>query len=480
MIASATDVVRAVLTGFDWFVLVYFLILNSSYLFLIVVAALTAWHQLRRPSTAGDEDIFANPCTPPISVILPAYNEQECVVESARSVLSLRYPEFEVVIVDDGSTDETFARLDAEFDLVELDVRLDSDIATMGAVRSVHTARNDDSLVVVRKDNVGKRSDALNTGLNAARHPLVCCMDADSLLESDALLRVARPFVEDPDRMIATGGSIRAVNGSTVYRGRLTSFGQPRSWLARIQIIEYLRSFLLGRTGWSRFRGLLIISGAFGLYRRDLVAAVGGFDTDSLGEDADLVVSLHRLMRDRGEDYRIAFLPDPVCWTEVPSTAKVLGTQRRRWSHGLGQVLWKHRSMMANPRYGRVGMVSMPYYLAFELLGPIVELVGVVAVIVGLLIGAVSVQFALLFATVAFLFGALVSMSALLVEEVVYHKYGRWRDVAVGLLAAVFENIGYRQVHAWWRLKGLYDFVRGNESPWGVMTRTGFDTEVTS
>jgi cellulose synthase/poly-beta-1,6-N-acetylglucosamine synthase-like glycosyltransferase len=222
---------------------------------------------------------------------------------------------------------------------------------------------------------------------------------------------------------------------------------------------------------------LLIISGAFGLYRRDLLVEVGGFDPMSLGEDADALVALHRLKCDRREEYKVVFVPDPVCWTEVPSTRAVLERQRSRWSHGLFQVLWKYRRMMFNPRYKRVGMVALPYYLAFELLGPVVELVGIVAVVLGFALGVVSFDFALLFAAVAMLFGVALSVAALLVEEISFHKYKRWQDIGIGVLASIGENIGYRQLHAWWRLKGLISAVRGNEPEWGEMTRAGFGVE---
>lgn len=472
-----SDFVLRLLTGFDWFILVYFFVLNSSYLGLIIVAAGDTTRALRRASDGGHDDIFANPLTPPISVIMPAYNEEMCIVESVRSVMGLRYPQFEVVVVDDGSSDRTFELLQEEFGLVDVAPDIDEDIPILGAVRSLHVPASGAPLVVLRKVNMRTRADALNAGINAAKYPLVCCMDADSILEHDALLRVAKPFVDDPARVVATGGTIRAINGSSVYRGQVSAMRQPTSWLARIQILEYLRSFLLGRTGWSKFGILLIISGAFGLYRRDLILDVGGFDPDSLGEDADVLCALHRLQRDRKADYRVVFVPEPACWTEVPDTKEVLARQRTRWSHGLAQVLWKYRRMMLNPRYGRIGMVSLPYYFVFELLGPVIELIGLAAVIAGFYFGVISVEFALLFALVAFLYGVALTIAALLVEEVAFHKYSRWRDLGVSLLASLFENIGYRQLHAWWRLKGLYNAVRGKKAVWGVMTRSGFGTD---
>lgn len=466
-----------ILIVFDWFVLTYFLVLNSSYLALIGVAARTTRRDLTRPAAAQYDDVFANPLAPPISIVIGAHNEEMCIAESVRAALGLRYPELEVVVVDDGSTDATFEILEREFDLVEAAPAAEVDVPTIGAVISMHVAPEGTPLTVIRKVGAGRRSDALNAGINVARHELICCVDADSLLEHDALLKVVKPFVDDPRRVIATGGGVRAVNGTGVYRGQLGETRQPRNWWVRIQIIEYLRSFLLGRAGWSQAGGLLIISGAFGVYRRDVLIAVGGFDTDSLGEDADMVVSMHRWARDTGLDHRILFVPEANCWTEVPNTRRVLSRQRRRWSHGLGQVLWKHRVMFLRPKYGVVGMVSLPYWFLFELIGPVIELVGLLAVVGGLWFGVIDVPFALLIAAAALLYGFVVSVSALVVEEFSFHRYRRWRDLWVSIAASALENIGFRQLHAWWRLRGLWSFLRRSEPPWGQMERAGFTTE---
>jgi cellulose synthase/poly-beta-1,6-N-acetylglucosamine synthase-like glycosyltransferase len=331
--------------------------------------------------------------------------------------------------------------------------------------------------VVVRKESVGSKGDASNAGINAARFPIVGVTDADAVLDEESLLRVVKPFVDDPRRTIATGGTVRAVNGSTMHRGRVVEARMPRSWLARVQVIEYLRSFLLGRTGWSRLRGLLIISGAFGMFRRDLLVELGGFRHGAIGEDVDLVARMHRLMRERRQPYRIEFVSEPICWTEVPESFAVLGRQRRRWSRGLAEVLWTHRRMIGNPRYGRIGVVVMPYYLMFELLGPAIELLGLVSALLGFIFGLLDPGFAALFFAVALGYGILLSIASLLVEELSYHRYERWRDLGLAVIVAVAENIGFRQVHAWWRLQGLWQAVRNRRPEWGVMTRTGFTTE---
>jgi cellulose synthase/poly-beta-1,6-N-acetylglucosamine synthase-like glycosyltransferase len=475
------------LSDFEWFVLAYFLVLNSTYLVLTVLAAVEFYKYFRRVPFAGHDELFANPLTPSVSVIVPAYNEEVGIIDSVRAMLSLRFPQFEIVVVDDGSTDRTFELLHAEFDLVRVPYeKSEHAIETLGEIRSVWTPRDGSSVVVVCKDNASSRSDALNAGLNCARMDLVCMVDADSLLDPEALLRVVKPFVDDPQHVVGTGGVIRPANGCVVEQGTITSTAMPRGWLARIQVIEYLRAFLLGRTGWSTLQGMLIISGAFGMFRRELVLSLGGLDNQCMGEDCELVTRIHHHMRStHRKDYRLVFVSEPVCWTEVPSTRVVLARQRRRWSRGLAEVLWKHKRMVFNPRYGRIGLVVLPHYLLFELLGPIVELLGVLTVfgIFALNIAGkifdypnwlLNTHFAWLFFVVAILYGFFLSLAAIAVEEFSFHRMSSWRDLYASLASSVIENVGYRQMHAWWRLRGLGWWLKKGQAVWGAMPRSGY------
>jgi cellulose synthase/poly-beta-1,6-N-acetylglucosamine synthase-like glycosyltransferase len=462
------------LAVFDVAVLVYFLAINSSYLLLLALASMEFARQLRRVPFAGYDEAHASPLTLPVSVIVPAWNESVGIVESVRGLLALRYPEFEVVVVDDGSTDATFDVLDAAFDLREVPREVPSDVVTAGGIVDVHVSAVA-PLVVVRKENSG-RSDSLNVGVNAARYPLVCFVDADSLLDTDALLLVSKPFADDPSRVVATGGVVRAVNDCSVAAGRVVDVRMPRHWLPRIQAVEYLRAFLMGRTGWSRLGALAIISGAFGMFRRDVVVAVGGLDVTNLGEDFDLVTRIHRHMHRQRRDYRVVFVPEPAVWTEVPTTRAVLQRQRRRWHRGLTQTLWRHRDMILNPRYGRIGLITLPYYVLFELLAPVIEVVGLFAMVAGLALHAVNVPFALLFLAVAFGYAFLLTVAAAALEEFSFHRYRRWRDLLITVASAVVENVGYRQLTALWRLQGLVDAMRRGGYEWGVMTRVGFST----
>jgi cellulose synthase/poly-beta-1,6-N-acetylglucosamine synthase-like glycosyltransferase len=331
---------------------------------------------------------------------------------------------------------------------------------------------------VVEKQNGGK-ADAMNAGVNAASFPYVCFIDADALIEPDALLQVAAPILDDPERVVATGGIVRIANGCTIDHGRVTQVRLPASRLAVVQVIEYFRAFLIGRVGWTSLNALLIISGAFGLFRRDAVEEVGGFWTGTIGEDMELVVRMHRHFRDRKIPYRIAFVPDPVCWTEAPEDLRSLSGQRRRWHRGLGQTLWRHRPAIGNPRYGTFGLLALPYFLVFEFLGPIVEILGPPLTIIAFFMGDLSVVFLVAFLVIAFLLGIALTTAALALEEFNFQRHTSGREVLRMLAYAVLENIGYRQLNDLWRMMALVDLARKKQG-WGTIPRRGIGNVVAS
>jgi cellulose synthase/poly-beta-1,6-N-acetylglucosamine synthase-like glycosyltransferase len=472
-----SEVVRDLVAVATWALVGHVLTFHAVTLLLVLAGARRVQRDRHWTGAKGHDEIFASPLTPAASILVPAHDEEAGILDTLAAALAQRYPAFEVVVVDDGSTDRTFELVAERYALTETALRPTASLPVEGEVLSVHRATTGDPLVVVRKTSVGRRSDALNAALNIARHPLVCMVDADSLLEPDALLQAVRPFVEDPAGVVATGGVIRAVNSARTDRGTVLEPRLSRRWLVRVQVLEYLRSFLLGRTGWADAQALLIISGAFGVFRRDLVVEIGGLDPRSLAEDAELVVSLQEHLRRQGRPHRVVFVPEPVCWTEVPETWQVLGRQRTRWAHGLAQLLWKHRRMIGNPRFGPIGLLALPFFLLFELLGPVFELVGLAAVGAGLALGTVDVGGVLAVLALAVALGTLLSVTAITVEEFTYHRYDRGRDLLALVAAAVLEHVWFRQLHSWFRLRGLVAALTRRAPVWTAMPRTGFGSD---
>jgi cellulose synthase/poly-beta-1,6-N-acetylglucosamine synthase-like glycosyltransferase len=382
----------------------------------------------------------------------------------------LDYPLFEVILVNDGSKDGTLDNLIAAFEL-KPSARSFEYTVSCKPIRGVYESNSYPNLVVVDKVNGGK-ADALNSGLNLSLYPLFCAIDADSILESDALLRLVRPFLEAPGVTIAAGGVIRVANGCDVRAGRVRKVQLVGRALPLIQIVEYLRAFLFGRMGWSSGNSLLVISGAFGLFDKHTTVQAGGYATDTVGEDMELVVRMHRHLRDRKQRYRIGFVPDPICWTEVPESLRVLRRQRTRWQRGLIDTLWRHRGMMGRPRYGMVGLVALPGFAVFEMLSPIIELSGYVLLPLLLLLGYLDASYAGAFMVLSILYSILVSVLAVLLEDITFRRYPRARDMAVLVGAAVLEHLGYRQLTVWWRVRAFWEYWRGDLS-WGAMERRG-------
>lgn len=451
-------------------VVLYFLTLNSVYLITSIFAFRALKRYALRLKTVDVEELVAYAGVPPVTLVVPAFNEEATCVESTRSLLMLRYPEYEIVIVDDGSKDGTLDRLKESYGLIEAARATTASLPSM-PIHGIWKSKQHPNLWVISKENGGK-ADALNAGLNFCHTPLFCAIDADSLLERDALTRIARAFMEEAST-VAAGGIIRIVNGCEVRDGVVNRIGLPRSRLARFQVIEYLRAFLSGRMGWDAVQSTLIISGAFGMFRRSVVVEAGGYSTETVGEDMELVVRLHRHCREKGRRYRVAFIPDPVAWTECPETIRVLARQRDRWQRGLIESLMRHRKMLLNPRYGRIGLVAYPYFFFLEMCGPLVEALGYVSFTLTVILGRASLFYVSAFLSVAVAFGVALSIAAVGLEELTFRRYPRFRDILTLLLLSVFENIGYRQLSTYWRVRGTFSKLRG-KTKWGSMDRKGF------
>lgn len=449
--------------------LVYFIALNGVYLLLNVLSTLSL-RRINRLRELNELPQTHTTLEPPISVLVPAYNEETTIAATVRSVLQLTYPEFEIIVINDGSRDGTLEVLQREFALLPFPEAYRIQLPTE-PVRGIYRSTTHPQLRVIDKANGGK-ADSLNAGINASRYPLFCGVDADSILQRNSLQQVVQPFLRDP-HMIATGGTVRAANGCEVKDGYLTRVDLPRHPLARFQVIEYLRAFLFGRLGWSSVNGILIISGAFGLFKKAAVIAAGGYRRDTIGEDMELVVRLHRHMREQGQPYRIEFVPDPVCWTEVPEDLRTLRNQRVRWQRGLSESLSSHWPLMFSRRGGWPGWVAFPYMLIFEWLGPVFEFGGYVFFLYAYATGLISWQALAVFLFLAVGMGVLLSASGLMLEELSFHLYTRKRHLAILALYVLLENLGYRQLNAWWRLVGLSQWLRQKDHHWGTMKRKG-------
>ena len=447
----------------------YFVALNGGYLLLGILSI----RGLQRHS--GDRSGIDDGATylgiePPISLLVPAYNEEATIRTSIRSMLQLEYPDFELVVINDGSPDRTMDVLVREFGLVPYPgaVRI---ALPHASVRGIYRSTRHPNLRVIDKDNGGK-ADALNAGINLARHGLFCAVDADSILQRDSLLRLVRPFLDD-GRTVAAGGTVRIANGSRVRGGYLEQAGIPRNWLARFQIVEYLRAFLFGRLGWTSMNAVLIISGAFGLFDRRRVVDAGGYRHDTIGEDMELVVRLHRYHRERSIPYRITYVPDPVCWTEAPEDIGTLGRQRSRWQRGLSESLALHAPWALGPRGGTAGWLAWPFMALFEWLGPLIEVAGYAFMFIGVALGAVSPVALAVFLVVAIGMGILLSVNGLLLESLAFRVYARKRDMVLLFSIAVLENFGYRQLNTLWRCRGLWQWAARRKRNWGAMRRSG-------
>lgn len=458
-----------ILAGFNIVALVYFIVLDLIYLAMAVIGWRAVDDYVRRRVLRDYDEVAVSPLSPPLTILVPSHNEEATIVNSVQALLACRYPDLEVMVINDGSADRTLEVLAEAFRTVETE-RVPRTALSSKPVRRVMTSAIEPRLTVIDKVNGGK-ADSLNAGLRYARTPLFCCIDADTILDPDALNRLVFEFESHPDT-IAAGGIVRIVNGSTVDHGRVVAVHTPTGLLPNLQILEYLRAFLGGRIAWSRLGMLLIVSGAFGLFRRDVVVDAGGYDATTVGEDAELILRMHRHQRDIGGPHRIVFFPDPICWTEAPTSMAVLLRQRDRWQRGLIEMLWRHRGMVGRRRYGVIGTVAMPYFAIFEALGPVIETGGFLVFVLALAFGAVSWPIALAFMTLAIGVGFVISYLSLLMEERAFRRYPGWGCLARLVLVSFVENLGYRQLmavvrtRAWWTVR--------RHGGWGEMTRTGF------
>ena len=460
--------------GIQWVFLLYFICLGTCYIALNISSFVSVQRLNIRNEVAGMPPIYTE-FMYPVSIIAAAYNEETTICDSVRALLQLKYTEFEIIIVNDGSTDRTMEVLINSFGFERVPEAYRHRIATR-PIRGVYLSTEYPNLRLVDKQR-GWKADASNAGINVARFPLVCVTDADSLLQRGSLQRLVQPFLDDPTT-IAAGGTIRIANGCKVSGGFVEHVELPRSPLALFQVVEYMRGFLFGRLGWSPINALLIISGAFGVFHKESVIAAGGYCRHTVGEDMELVARLHRQARLEQKPYRIVFLPDPICWTEAPVHFKDLRQQRMRWQTGLADVLSMHKQLFFHPNSGTVGWIAFPFYLIFELIGPVIEVLGLCIIATAAWFGWIDYGSLAIFVFLSVSVGTMLSASALLLEESSFRVYRRFTDLLVLMTVALVENLGYRQLTSIWWFVALIKWLSGSESRWDPVRRAGFGADI--
>ncbi len=463
---------------FNYFIFLYVIIVDGFYLLLFLLSFKQVKEYLKQSPYSEIKEFSLSNLTTPISILVPAYNEEKTIVHSVYSLLQINYPEYEIIIINDGSKDGTMEELQREFSLSELPIYALRKQIDTHPVRKMYRSTKYPSLIVIDKENGGK-ADSLNAGINFSSYPYFCSVDADSMLEPDSLIKAMKPMFEGGENVVACGGIIRVVNGCTVENGYLKKVRLPKNKYAISQVIEYLRSFLMGRIGLNSLNNLLIISGAFGIFRKREVLEVGGYSVSTVGEDMELIVNLQKHLYKQKSDAKVLFVPDPVCWTEVPEDFRNLSRQRTRWQVGLLQTMITHKDTLFNPQYKSMGLLAMPYFLFVELLGPTIELLGLIFVTFGLFFDLVNIPFAVLFFTFTLLFGVFLSVSAILLEEYSFRKYEKVSDLLKLLLYSILENFWYRQLNAIFKTWGFVRYFK-KDTGWGVQRRKGFNVDQTS
>jgi cellulose synthase/poly-beta-1,6-N-acetylglucosamine synthase-like glycosyltransferase len=462
----------------DFFIFAFGVIIMLSYILLGILSASALFYYIHKNKFIDYSAILSSDIAPSVSILAPAYNEGKNVVDNVRSLMSLHYVNLEIIIINDGSKDDTLQKLIDNYQLKLLDYDVNYKIPC-SEIKGVYKSENKSfqKLIIVDKVNGGK-ADALNAGINISSNDLITSIDVDCIIESDAILKMVKPFIEESNKkVIASGGVIRVANNCDVGIGKINVVRFPNKLIAGFQVLEYSRAFILGRMAWSKINGLLLISGAFGMFNKDLVIQVGGYNHKTVGEDMELVVRMRKYMHDNKlGKYIVSFIPDPLCWTEVPDSIKVLGRQRNRWTRGTMDTLILHKEMFFNPKYKLLGMLSYPYWFFFEWLAPFVEMFGLIYFVFLIIMGSVNWIFFFTLFTLVYSFAFLLTMLSIYFEEATFNAYKRKTDVLKMIGLALLEPFIYHPMVVYWAIKGNISFIKG-EKGWGKMERTGFSTK---
>lgn len=460
---------------FETFFLVYALGVFFTYFCLAVVSAKELLHSYRKAKITNYDAIISSPVAPMITILAPAYNESLTIVENIKALLGLHYPNFEIIVINDGSKDNTLEKSVEAYDMEKVPFVIDYKIPC-NEIRGIYKSRKKgySNLTVIDKKNGGK-ADALNSGINIAKGEYFVSIDVDSIIDPYALQKMVKPFFEETDsKVIAVGGVIQIANSCKFEDGQIAEVNVPKNFIARCQILEYNRAFMLGRLAWSRLDGLLLISGALGLFDIEVVIACGGYYTKTVGEDMELVVRMREYMVKQGKKYKVVYIPDPLCWTEAPSSLKVLGSQRNRWMRGTIDTIFLHWNIFLNRKYGFMGMVSHPYWVLFEWLAPLIEVTGILYFICIALLGEPNWTFFFTMLFFIYFFAINLSTYAILFDHLTYHRYKKKWMIIKLILTSWVEPVFYHPLTAYWGVRGNIDYFIRKKKTWGNMTRTGF------
>ncbi|MFA0815000.1 MAG: glycosyltransferase family 2 protein [Anaerofustis sp.] len=454
------------------FSLIYIVLVNVVYFLQLTGAGFNLMSYIKSLRFSDYRRYIESENMIPISLLVPAYNEAETILDNVKNLLSLNFPEYEVIVINDGSTDKTLQLLIDEFEMISFPEPYKRSVHS-AEIRKIYRTPKNPRLIVVDKVNGGK-ADALNAGINLSNYPVFVSIDADSILEKESLSKIIMPFVSDHE-VVAVGGIVRIASGCTIKNGELVDIGLSRKPLIMLQTVEYLRAFLTGRIGFASIDILMIISGAFGAFSKNAAIDVGGYTVGCIGEDVELVVKIHRSMLEKKQKYKVKFLADPVCWTQPPDQLSDLKKQRKRWQIGLMNTLFMHKKMLFNPKYGRIGLLGLPYFWIFEFIGPLIEVFGFILVPVSFFLGVVNIEFLLSFFALAVLGGCILSVGALLLEENTFKKYPSASQVSRLLLYAVIDNFGYRHLNTIYKVMAIFSYKKSKHT-WGQITRKRLET----
>lgn len=450
--------------------MIYTIFVNSIYMFQIIVSFIHTLGYKKKLQYSDYKRYIKSENMIPISIIVPAYNEEKTIIDNIKSLLDLNYPEYEVIVVNDGSKDTTKEKIIQEFELKRIAQPIKVSIETKEIINIYRNSKYE-NLILVDKLNGGK-ADAINAGINISKYPIFACIDADSILERDSLIKLAMEFMEKPET-VAVGGIVRIANGAVIKNGKLEKMSLPKSMIAKFQIVEYLRAFLTGRTYWSTDNSMLIISGAFGAFNKNAVIQCGGYRVGTVGEDMEIVVRLHKQFRDQKKNYKISFLADPICWTQAPESLKDIKSQRKRWQIGLMDTLLRYKGMLLNPKYGKLGLFSFPYFWLIEFFGCIVEFLGYIVIPLAYLFGLIEMINFAMYLIIATLLGTMLSLGSILLEQSSFKKYTSFKDTLILSLFSIIENFGFRQLIILFRMSGILSF-RKSRHTWGTIQRSNF------